>query len=234
MPYFFKSSDPNFTIYMGIDAEENDLLAKYGWPEDIFFHADKISSAHVYLRTKDNIDHDIFKSIKNWDDFYDKLLIPKIVIKECLQLCKYNSIQGCKQETCKIFLTPWTNISKIIGTDAGTIHVKKDKLKLIFDVKKKNKILKQINKTKNKLVVKENWFRKEKDKRDEFEMKKMKKLKMDKKKIAIENKKKAKKQKEAERKERELRDYNNIFDLSQATSNKNIGMTAEQYEESFM
>ncbi|XP_035178547.1 coiled-coil domain-containing protein 25 isoform X2 [Oxyura jamaicensis] len=25
-------------------------LIKYGWPEDIWFHVDKLSSAHVYLR----------------------------------------------------------------------------------------------------------------------------------------------------------------------------------------
>ena len=25
-------------------------LIKWGWPEDVWFHVDKVSSAHVYLR----------------------------------------------------------------------------------------------------------------------------------------------------------------------------------------
>lgn len=27
-------------------------LIKWGWPEDVWFHVDKVSSAHVYLRLK--------------------------------------------------------------------------------------------------------------------------------------------------------------------------------------
>ena len=52
---------------MGVDKVENEDLIKvginnfernvsqaqilqYGWPEDVWFHVDKLSSAHVYLR----------------------------------------------------------------------------------------------------------------------------------------------------------------------------------------
>ena len=28
-------------------------LIKWGWPEDVWFHVDKVSSAHVYLRLKE-------------------------------------------------------------------------------------------------------------------------------------------------------------------------------------
>ena len=28
----------------------DELLIKWGWPEDVWFHVDKLSSAHVYLR----------------------------------------------------------------------------------------------------------------------------------------------------------------------------------------
>ena len=28
-------------------------LIKWGWPEDVWFHVDKLSSAHVYLRLKE-------------------------------------------------------------------------------------------------------------------------------------------------------------------------------------
>ena len=38
------------TLYMGRDKVENEDLIKWGLPEDIWFHVDKMSSAHVYLR----------------------------------------------------------------------------------------------------------------------------------------------------------------------------------------
>lgn len=37
--WFFKNS---------IVTDED--LIKWGWPEDVWFHVDKVSSAHVYLR----------------------------------------------------------------------------------------------------------------------------------------------------------------------------------------
>uniref|UniRef100_A0A0K0D873 Coiled-coil domain-containing protein 25 n=1 Tax=Angiostrongylus cantonensis TaxID=6313 RepID=A0A0K0D873_ANGCA len=42
--------DPPALLYMGVDKYENEELIKYGWPEDVWFHVDKVSSAHVYLR----------------------------------------------------------------------------------------------------------------------------------------------------------------------------------------
>ncbi|KEI39104.1 uncharacterized protein L969DRAFT_88555 [Mixia osmundae IAM 14324] len=35
---------------MGVDKFENEDLIKHAWPEDVWFHVDKVSSAHVYLR----------------------------------------------------------------------------------------------------------------------------------------------------------------------------------------
>ena len=32
--------------FFSLDEE----LIKWGWPEDVWFHVDKLSSAHVYLR----------------------------------------------------------------------------------------------------------------------------------------------------------------------------------------
>lgn len=37
-------------VYMGKDKFENEELLKYGFPEDVWFHVDDLSSAHVYLR----------------------------------------------------------------------------------------------------------------------------------------------------------------------------------------
>lgn len=37
-------------MYMGKDKYENEDLIRYGIPEDVWFHVDNLSSAHVYLR----------------------------------------------------------------------------------------------------------------------------------------------------------------------------------------
>ncbi|KAG9308772.1 hypothetical protein JVU11DRAFT_11564 [Chiua virens] len=47
MVHFFTSVDPPATIYMGKDKVENEDLIKYAWPQDVWFHVDKLSSAHV-------------------------------------------------------------------------------------------------------------------------------------------------------------------------------------------
>uniref|UniRef100_A0A8P0NK34 Coiled-coil domain-containing protein 25 n=2 Tax=Canis lupus TaxID=9612 RepID=A0A8P0NK34_CANLF len=82
MVFYFTSSSVNssaYTIYMGKDKYENEDLIKRGWPEDIWFHVDKLSLAHVYLR--------LHKREKIED-------IPKEVLMDCAHLVKANSIQG--------------------------------------------------------------------------------------------------------------------------------------------
>ncbi|KAK6119524.1 hypothetical protein DH2020_046735 [Rehmannia glutinosa] len=52
MVFYFKARPEagDYTIFMGLDKHENEELIKYGFLEDIWFHVDKMSSAHVYLR----------------------------------------------------------------------------------------------------------------------------------------------------------------------------------------
>ena len=47
---FFFEARGGFLVYMGKDKFENEKLIEYGWPEDVWFHVDDLSSAHVYLR----------------------------------------------------------------------------------------------------------------------------------------------------------------------------------------
>ena len=54
-------------------------LIKYGLEEDVWFHADKLSSAHIYLRMNEN---------DTWET------IPQDVLTDCAQLTKANSIEG--------------------------------------------------------------------------------------------------------------------------------------------
>ncbi|KAI6238753.1 Coiled-coil domain-containing protein 25 [Aphelenchoides fujianensis] len=63
--------DPPALIYMGRDKHENEKLIRWGWPEDVWFHVDKLSSAHVYLRLEEG---------QTIDD------IPPALIKDCAQL----------------------------------------------------------------------------------------------------------------------------------------------------
>lgn len=68
---------------MGKDKFENEDLIKYGLPEDVWFHVDRLSSAHVYVRLEEG---------QTFETMDDKLLI------DCAQLVKANSIEGNKKD----------------------------------------------------------------------------------------------------------------------------------------
>ena len=64
-------------ISASIPADED--LIKYAWPQDVWFHVDKLSSAHVYLRMPEDM---------SWE------AIPQALLVDCAQLVKANSIEG--------------------------------------------------------------------------------------------------------------------------------------------
>ncbi|CAL8316730.1 unnamed protein product [Boreogadus saida] len=137
MVFYFLSAvvNPAYTIYMGKDKYENEDLIKYGWPEDIWFHVDKLSSAHVYLRMQKGL---------TIDD------IPKEVLIDCAQLVKNNSIQGCKMNNINIVYTPWANLKKTGEMDVGQIGFFRQKeVKLVSVEKKINEIVNRLEKTKD-------------------------------------------------------------------------------------
>jgi predicted ribosome quality control (RQC) complex YloA/Tae2 family protein len=148
--YFTLHSDPNVVCYMGRDKYENEELIKWGWPEDIWFHVDDHSSAHVYVRMPRG---------KGMDDLTDEM------IEECCQLTKQNSIAGCKLNNIKIVFTPWSNLHKTNGMEAGQVGFHSEKLRRYFTVDRKNTtILNRLEKTK---VEKDNVdFRTEREQRD--------------------------------------------------------------------
>ena len=49
---FFKFLQSNYYILCICFVSDEELI-KWGWPEDVWFHVDKLSSAHVYLRLKE-------------------------------------------------------------------------------------------------------------------------------------------------------------------------------------
>uniref|UniRef100_A0A3B4H282 Coiled-coil domain-containing protein 25 n=1 Tax=Pundamilia nyererei TaxID=303518 RepID=A0A3B4H282_9CICH len=109
-------------------------LIKYGWPEDIWFHVDKLSSAHVYLRMPKG---------QTIDD------IPPEVLIDCAQLVKNNSIQGCKMNNINVVYTAWANLKKTGDMDVGQIGFYRQKeVKIVAVEKKINEIINRLEKTK--------------------------------------------------------------------------------------
>ena len=45
MVFYFVSNvvEPPTTLFMGLDKYENEDLIKWGWPEDVWFHVDKVT-----------------------------------------------------------------------------------------------------------------------------------------------------------------------------------------------
>lgn len=151
MVFYFESTvvDPPVFIYMGRDKHENEELIRWGWPEDLWFHVDKLSSAHVYLRLPTGM------TINE---------VPQELLEDCAQLTKANSIQGSKQSMVNIVYTPWANLKKSGGMDVGQVGFFSDKaVKHIMVEKKCNEIINRLNKTKEEKEVD---FRLLREKRD--------------------------------------------------------------------
>ncbi|XP_028554395.1 transcription factor MYB3R-4 isoform X2 [Dendrobium catenatum] len=136
MVLYFKARPEvgDYTIYMGLDKHENEELIKYGFPEDIWFHVDKMSSAHVYLRLNKN---------QTIDDICEGLL------EDCAQLVKANSIQGNKVNNVDVVYTPWYNLKKTPSMDVGQVGFHNSKMVRTVRVEKRvNEIVNRLNKTK--------------------------------------------------------------------------------------
>lgn len=133
MVFYFTTSDGH-TIYMGKDKFENEDLIKYGWPEDVWFHVNSLSSAHVYYRMQKD---------ETWEN------LNKEAYEQCCQLVKENSIEGCKKSAVDIVYTPCKNLMKKDGMDVGQVGFhKKNQVKYFKNVEKNKDVLKLINKTK--------------------------------------------------------------------------------------
>jgi predicted ribosome quality control (RQC) complex YloA/Tae2 family protein len=87
------------------------ILHSSGLPEDVWFHVEDLSSAHVYLRQKEGEDFAL-----------DSL--PPALVNECAQLVKANSIEGSKLSSCGVVYTRWKNLKKTNSMDVGqVIHI---------------------------------------------------------------------------------------------------------------
>ncbi|KAJ1729398.1 hypothetical protein LPJ61_003540 [Coemansia biformis] len=136
MVYYFTSNavSPPATVYMGKDKFENEELIKHGWPEDVWFHVDKLSSAHVYLR---------LAAGQSWES------IPQPLLDDLAQLCKANSIEGNKKPNIAIIYTPWSNLLKRGDMVTGQVGFKNQQLvRRVHVPARENPIVNRLNKTK--------------------------------------------------------------------------------------
>ncbi|KAK7566764.1 hypothetical protein IWX49DRAFT_559610 [Phyllosticta citricarpa] len=136
MVYYFSSNvvSPAAFIYVGKDKVENEDLIKYGWEEDVWFHVDNLSSAHIYLRLPEG---------SSWED------IPADLLQDCAQLTKANSIEGNKKDNITIIYTPWSNLKKDGSMAVGQVGFKDNKkVKRVYVAARENPIVNRLNKTK--------------------------------------------------------------------------------------
>lgn len=182
---------------MGNDKFENEELIRWGWPEDVWFHVDKESSAHVYLRLRPN---------ETLDD------IPSSVIDDCAQLVKANSIKGNKLNNLDVIYTLWSNLKKTADMEVGQVGFFDQKAVRTVRVERRvNDVVNRLNKTK---VVKNNVdLRGEREGRDRNERNTQKEVQRD---------LKAKEKDEAKRKEEasKLRSYDNVMKSENMTTNE--------------
>ncbi|KAF8725516.1 hypothetical protein HU200_020046 [Digitaria exilis] len=215
MVFYFKARPEagDYTIFMGLDKYENEDLIKYGFPEDIWFHVDKMSSAHVYVRLNKG---------QTMDDMSEGLL------EDCAQLVKANSIQGNKINNIDVVYTPWYNLKKTPSMDVGQVGFHNSKLVRTIKVEKRiNEIVNRLNKTK---VERKPDLKAEREAVSAAEKAERKAQLRDK-------KRKEEMERLEKEKQAEIRSYKGLMVQEKMTSNKQIASgskTLQELEEDFM
>jgi hypothetical protein len=195
---------------MGKDKYENEDLIKYGHPEDVWFHVDDLSSAHVYLRQKPG---------QLLTDISDELLL------DCAALVKANSIEGCKKSKVYVVYTRWKNLKKTGDMVDGQIGFHRpDNVKRTC-VEKNNPIVKQIEKTKSEIYPNPRLA--------EEQQHRLKEITQEKKKTFKEQLKKDREVATQLKKEKEERSYDRIMKDDAMVKNSEVNQTAEEFEDDF-
>jgi hypothetical protein len=216
MVFYFKSRCGEYTIYMGKDKYENEHLIQYGLPEDVWFHVDDLSSAHVYLRMKPGM------TLCDLEGRGSDLLT------DCASLVKANSIQGCKKSSVHVVYTRWKNLKKTNDMVDGQVGFHRPDNVRRISVEKNNSIVRQIEKTKEEScpdLFQEQLARfKEIQQEEKEEWKKVSKETQQLKEDAI--------------KAKEARSYDRIMKEENMTKNTDLKATAdataaEEYEDDF-
>lgn len=210
MVYFFKTRDPSYHVYVGKDKHENELLIAHGWDNDVWFHVDKLSSAHVYLRLKEG------ETIDS---------IPEGVLEDCVQLVKHNSIEGNKMNNVAVVYTYWKNLKKTGDMDVGQVSFHNARaVKRVTVEKRINEIVNRLNRTKTESFP-------------NFAAEKLARKKELNRRAREQLRKKAEADKalrEQRAREKEARSYDRIHKADSMISNKDIRQDFNSFEDDFM
>ncbi|KAI9097661.1 hypothetical protein K1719_025432 [Acacia pycnantha] len=209
MVFYFKARPEagDYTIFMGLDKHENEELIKYGFIEDIWFHVDKMSSAHVYLRLHKG---------QTIDD------ISEGVLEDCAQLVKANSIQGNKVNNVDVVYTPWSNLKKTASMDVGQVGFHNSKMVRTVRVEKRiNEVVNRLNKTK---VERTPDFKAEREAVNAAE-------RAERKQQVREKKRREELDRMEKERQAELRSYKGLMVSENMTSNKQIASASKSLQE---
>jgi len=182
--------------------------------EDVWFHVDDLSSAHVYLRLKPG---------QTLDD------IPEDAMIDCCCLCKANSIQGCKKSTVYIVYTRWKNLKKTSGMVDGQVGYHRPNNVRRRQTEKNNPVVRQLEKNRKELFP---------DLAQE-QAARMREI-QEEKKVHMRAEAKAKKLQDLERaRMKEERSYDRIMTQDNMTSSADMNATVDDsaavdYEDDFM
>ena len=115
---FWFTTEDGTRLYMGKDKFENEDLIKFGWDEDVWFHVDNLSSAHVYARIAREPPAPGSTSLPP-PATLDSL--SEGTIRDCAQLVKANSLEGSKKPSVVVIYTLWSNLRKDGSMAAGAV-----------------------------------------------------------------------------------------------------------------
>jgi predicted ribosome quality control (RQC) complex YloA/Tae2 family protein len=108
------ANSSRFLVYMGKDKYENTELLQLAESEDLWFHVQHVSSAHVYLK-------------------YTGAARPSpsetsVVVTALAQLVKMNSIEGSKSDCVDVVYCKVSNLQSASGGEksAGLVHIKNE------------------------------------------------------------------------------------------------------------
>lgn len=210
MVFYYKTRDPSYHVYVGKDKYENEDLIKNGWDNDVWFHVDKLSSAHVYLRLKDG------ETIES---------IPEGVLEDCVQLVKHNSIEGNKINNIAIVYTYWSNLKKTGDMDVGQVsfHKMGDVKRAIVE-KRINEIVNRLNRSKEEAYP--DLAREKTNRQKELNRRTRETMRM-----RAETDKKAREQRQQEK---EARSYERMHKPQDMVSNKDLRQDFNDFEDDFM
>ena len=197
---------------MGRDKYENDQLIAHSFGEDVWFHVDEVSSAHVYLR--------LGGSGLSIDQ------IPARTLEECVQLVKANSISGCKMATVTVIYTYVSNLRKDQRMDVGTVGFHSEKaVHRVRNVRTDKALVKMIEKTRTERTLED--LQRDKEQREREALRRAKEAAA----------KKRADEEEAARKAKEEADllcYASVMKPEMIRSSVTEGETVEEYEDNFI